>query len=116
MSPDAQPLPMAPSGCGLSDRHLAEQLARYRRLSATVLGVERGGATAQIRFSPRVEIDLLAQTLAIERGCCSFFTLDYNAAARVLAIATDTEHSDALSVLLMALTPSSGPQPERDSA
>ena len=41
MSAGARPLPMAPSGCALDDRQLAEQLARYRHLSASVLRVER---------------------------------------------------------------------------
>ena len=58
----------------------------------------------------------MEQTLAIERGCCSFFTLDYDPSRRLLAIATDTEHNDALSVLLTALTSACGATAERDSA
>jgi hypothetical protein len=56
------------------------------------------------------------RTLAIERGCCSFLTVDYDASQRVLAIATDPEHDDALSALLSAVTPSSGATAERDNA
>ena len=108
MSPHAQPLPMAPSGCALDDGQLTEQLAHYHHLSPGVLGVERDGPTARILFGEQVETHLLEQTLAIERGCCSFFTMNYDASRRVLAIATDPDHSHALSVLLTALTPSSG--------
>ena len=79
VSLDAQPLPMAPSGCGLDDSQLAEQLARYRQLSNSVLGVDaRRPDGARSSSSEPIETELLEQTLAIERGCCSFFTLDYD--------------------------------------
>ena len=113
---DAQPLPMAPSGCGLDDSQLAEQLARYRQLSASVLGVERDGPTTRIAFSQQVQTEVLEQTLAIERRCCSFFTLDYDTSQRVLAITTDPEHNHALSVLLTALTAAAGLQKSPRSA
>jgi hypothetical protein len=76
MTPEAQPLTMAPTGCALDDRQLAEPLDRHRQLSASVLGVEREGSMARVRFSERVPTGLLEQTLAIERGCCGFFALD----------------------------------------
>jgi hypothetical protein len=117
MSPDARPLPMVPSGCALDDGQLAEQLARYRHLSASVLRVDRDGPAARIQFGERVETELVDRTLAIERGCCSFLTVDYDASQRVLAIATDPEHGrDALSALLSAVTPSPGATAERDNA
>jgi hypothetical protein len=109
VSSNPQPLPMAPSGCELDDRQLAEQLARYQRLSASVLSVERDGTTARVRFARALDTRLLDETLAIERGCCSFFTLDYNSSTRVLSVGTEPEpeRADALSVLLTALTASS---------
>jgi hypothetical protein len=55
MSPDARPLPMVPFGCALDDGQLAEQLARYRHLSASVLRVDRDGPAARIQFGERVE-------------------------------------------------------------
>ena len=58
----------------------------------------------------------MERTLAIERGCCSFLILNYDASQRVLAIATDLEHGDALSALLSALTLSSVAMAERDNA
>ncbi len=100
-----QPLPMALSGCELDDRQLAEQLSRYRQLSGSVLGVQRQSSTARILFTKDVDTLLLQETLAIERGCCGFFTLDYEPSERVLSIGTDGSHADALSVLLSALAP-----------
>ena len=58
-----------------------------------MLRVERTGPRARILFRDPVETELLEQTLAIERGCCGFFTLDYEASQRVLAIATHPEHT-----------------------
>jgi hypothetical protein len=107
---------MAPSGCALDDRQLAEQLARYRQLSGSVLDVNRDGNTARIVFSERVETELVQHTLAIERSCCSFFTLDYDTSQRVLTITTGPEHNAALSELVTAMTAAPAAIPKRDSA
>lgn len=49
-------------------------------------------------------MDLLHETIAIERGCCSFFTLDYEASTRRLSIGIDDpDRTDALGTLLSAL-------------
>jgi hypothetical protein len=95
---------MAPAGCSLDDEQLAEQTARYRRLSAQVVGVERDGLTARVLFDERLDAKLLERTLAIERGCCSFFTLDYDSSARILLISSDPEHTDGLHALIATLT------------
>ena len=116
MTRPAQPLPMAPFGCVLDDTQLAEQLARYRQLSGSVLDVDRDGNTARIVFSDQVETELMQHTLAIERSCCSFFTLDYDTSQRALTITTGPEHTAALSALLAALTPVPAVIPKRDSA
>jgi hypothetical protein len=42
-----------------------------------------------ITFDVNVDVDLLDETIAIERGCCSFFTLDYDTPARRLSIGID---------------------------
>ena len=109
VSPDAHPLPMAPSGCALDGGQLAEQIARYRQLSNSVLDIDRDELTARILLGENVETLLLEQTLAIEHGCCNFFTLDYDPSTRVLTITTDLEHCDGLSALLAALTLTSRP-------
>lgn len=99
---------MVPSGCELDDQESAEQLSRYRQLGGSVLDVQRHSCTARILFTEHVDTLLLQETLAIERGCCDFFTLDYDPSERVLSIGTDGAHADALSVLLSALTPTRG--------
>jgi hypothetical protein len=97
---------MAPADCTLGERHLAEQLDRYRQLSTSVLEVDHDRGAARVRFDPAVDRELLEQTLAIERTCCSFFTLDYDVSACVLSITTEPDRTDALSTLLAVLMPS----------
>lgn len=96
---------MAPSGCELDDGELAEQLARYRHLSASVLTAERADLSARVLFSDQVDTALLDQTLTIERGCCSFFALDYDESRRTLSISTEPERAEALLLLLGVLAP-----------
>jgi hypothetical protein len=103
VSPEPRPLPMAPSGCALDDRQLVGQLERCRSLSRSVLGVERQGVSAVIRFERQVDAALVEETIAIERGCCSFFVLDYDASERLLSITTEPDREDALEALLAAL-------------
>jgi hypothetical protein len=97
-------LPMARADCTLDDDALGEQLDRYRRLGRTAVGIQDGDARLAITFGVDVDVDLLRETIAIERGCCSFFALDYDASTRRLSIGIDDPaRGDALAVLLSAL-------------
>jgi hypothetical protein len=102
-------LPMAPEGCTLDDRRFDEQLDRYRRLDSTAISIEDGDAGLVIVFGAGVDLNLLDETVAVERGCCSFFTLDYDASTRRLSIGIDDPaRADALAALASALR---GPTP-----
>jgi hypothetical protein len=97
-------LPMAAAGCTLDDGRLSEQLDRYRRLGRAALTIEDSDARLVITFGAGVDIDLLEEAVAIERECCSFFTLDYDARARRLSIGIeDPARADALAMLASAL-------------
>lgn len=98
-------LPMAPGGCTLDHSELSAQLARYRQLSHSVQRIDRHGNRAEARFRDTVDLALLAEAITVERGCCSFFALDYRPAERVLSVAVDPGREDALTVLLDALDP-----------
>lgn len=104
MSADGRELPMAPTGCALDGGGLVEQLDRYRRLGTTAASIKaRTGAAGLVRGERR--FDLLRETIAIERGCCSFFTLDYDASDRRLSITVeDPDRLEALGALLSALS------------
>jgi hypothetical protein len=97
-------LPMAPAGCTLDDSGLGEQLDRYRRLGARAVTVQDDDAGLVITFGADVDVDLLRETVAIERECCSLFTLDHDASVRRLSIGVDEPaRADAHAVLLSAL-------------
>ena len=99
-----QELPMAPAGCTLDDSGLGEQLDRYRHLGETAVNIQDGDARLVITFGADIDLDLLRETLTIERGCCSFFALDYDPSARRLSIGIDDPaRGDALRLLLSAL-------------
>jgi hypothetical protein len=97
-------LPMVPGGCTLNESSLVDQLDRYRRLGRMALGLEERERGLVITFRAEIDLDLLRETVTIERACCSFFTVDYDASERRLSIATDDPAPvDALRALLAAL-------------
>jgi hypothetical protein len=96
---------MAAAECTLDHNELSAQLDRYRQLGATVARIERHANHAHVLFSRAVDRRLLKDTIRIEQECCSFFTLGYDPSTRMLLIGVDSEHENALSVLLTALTP-----------
>jgi hypothetical protein len=101
---------MAPAGCTLDDSGLGEQLDRYRRLGETAVSIQDGDARLVITFDADVDTDLLRETIAVERGCCSFFALDYSTRRLSIGI-DDPARADALAALLSALrdsAPASG--------
>ncbi len=101
---------MAPAGCTLDDSGLAEQLDRYRQLGTTALRIQERELGLVVTFTAEVDVALLHETVAMERDCCSFFTLDYDASERRLSIAIDDPaRGDALRSLLCALRGSPSP-------
>lgn len=72
-------LPMAPADCTLDDSGLTAQVERYHRLSTTANTITATDRELQISFSADVDLDLLKVTIEIERGCCGFFTVGYDA-------------------------------------
>lgn len=92
-------LPMAAAGCSLDAPALAEQAERYVRLGAGACAIERQADRLRISFAPGVDQDLLRRTIDVERGCCSFLTLDYDASARQLTLSAEPGRPDAHRVL-----------------
>ncbi len=104
MTGTRQELPMARAGCGLDDGSLAVQLDRYQRLGTRAASIAQCGLVLEVCFDADVDLELLQETIAIERECCSFFTLGYDDSVRRLCISVDgPDRLDALSVLLSAL-------------
>ncbi len=95
---------MARAGCGLDDRSLTVQLDRYQRLGTRAASIAQCGLVLEVCFDADVDVDLLQETIAIERQCCSFFTIGYDTLDRRLSISVDgSDRLDALLALRSAL-------------
>lgn len=106
-------LPIAPAGCTLDHGGLGEQLNRYRRLGATALSIQDRDTEVVITFGADVDVTLLRETIAIERSCCRFFTLDYDASARRLSIGIDDPAPRGALAALLAAVRDSAPTSAR---
>jgi hypothetical protein len=83
-------LPVA-AACELDAEGVRAQGDRYRQLSREAIEVTRSPRSLIVRFSDEVDPALLTETIAIERGCCLFFAIDHDPAARVLSIGVDED-------------------------
>jgi hypothetical protein len=97
-------LPMAIADCDLDQVALSEQLARYRRLGARAAVTRLSPLELTVAFAAEPDRDLLDTTIEVERGCCSFFALDYDEPARRLTVAVaDPGRRTALDAIQAAL-------------
>jgi len=91
--------------CRLDLAGLRDQRERYRALARHVTAIDRRPAAIEVRFAPELDAGLLDEALAVERECCPFFRLEYDAASRLLS--ASVEHEDqapALEAIAYALT------------
>jgi hypothetical protein len=97
-------LPMAIADCELDHAAMQEQLGRYRRLGAQG-EVRRWSALAlSVDFAYEPDPELVQTTIAVERGCCSFFVLDYVPERRRLTVSVaDPPRAAALDAIERAL-------------
>jgi hypothetical protein len=90
--------------CKLSVPELREQHARYRRVAQWVEELHREGGAVVARLSPQADRDLVRATVAIERECCPFFEIAYDADAGVLRYGVGVpDHEPALEAIEYAL-------------
>jgi hypothetical protein len=95
----------APS-CRLDRAALDDQLERYRQISGHVEAVEREPGRLVVRFAPDLPRDRLEVALEVERGCCPFLGIDYDAGGRRLVVAVEQVAQDPmLDALAHALSP-----------
>ena len=92
--------------CTLAPAGVGPQISRYRQLAAHVTRIERNTGEVRVEFDERVPDGLLAQTLEVERECCSFLELTYDSGSRSLAVTVaEVAHGPSLEPLAMLLTP-----------
>lgn len=97
------PLPMAPS-CALDESGLRLQLERYRQAGVGARLIDRTPRSLAVDLDEQVDTQLVDETIAIERECCPFFTLDWEPERRRLTVAvSQAEHEPALDAIAFAL-------------
>jgi hypothetical protein len=80
------------------------QRDRYREIGLHAVGHERGARRLVVRFADGLDEDLLAEAIAVERECCPFFSLAYDAAQRELRVTVaDPRHDPALDAIAESL-------------
>ena len=73
----ADPAPVElPLACSLDTAALEAQLGRYRALGQSLAGHVREPQRLQIELAPGADLELLRETVAIERECCPFFVIE----------------------------------------
>ena len=90
--------------CTLDTAGVRDQAARYAAIATHVKALDRGELDLVATFNDSVDRTLLAELVTVERSCCAFFTIDWDAAERRLGFAVSTpEHAAALGVIAEAL-------------
>jgi hypothetical protein len=90
--------------CRLDLPGLRAQRERYRQLGEYLAGIDRGPRSFTVRFDPGVDSELVEETVTVERECCPFFELGFDAQQRRLTVSVqDPCQVLALDALLFAL-------------
>jgi hypothetical protein len=94
---------MAPS-CALDESGLRSQLERYRQAGRNARVIERTRRSLVVDLDGSVDAGLVAETVAVERGCCPFFALTWEPDRRRLTVlVSQAEHEPALDAIAFAL-------------
>jgi len=101
--PDPLELPVI-GECHLDAEGLESQLRRYRALGRHVTQATRGPQRLTVAFDAAVDVDLLEETVRVERACCPFFIIEPSSDLRSLTIAvSEAGHDPALDAIAHAL-------------
>jgi hypothetical protein len=88
------------AACRLDAGGLRLQRDRYRALGAHATTVSRKPQRLTVRFDAGVDLDLLRETVEVERGCCPFFGLAPDLERRELVVSVAApEHDPALDAI-----------------
>jgi hypothetical protein len=94
---------MAPS-CALDQSGLRSQLERYRQAGRNARVIERTRRSLVADLDESVDEGAVAETVAVERECCPFFTLTWEPGRRRLTVSvSQAEHEPALDAIAFAL-------------
>lgn len=95
---------MAPS-CALDEAGLRSQLERYRQASRNARLIERTPRRLVADLDQDVDVELVAEAVAVERECCPFFALTWEPDRRRLTVSvSDAVHEPAIDAIAFALS------------
>ena len=78
-----------PNACSLDAVGERRQRDRYAEIGDAVLAYGRTDTRLVAQLAAGVDAELVEETLAIERECCSFFQLAYDPGTRELSVGVD---------------------------
>jgi len=92
------------SRCCLGADELRAQAERYREVGRGAEAIEHGPRRVELLLDRSADPALVETLVAVERGCCPFFAIEFEPRERRLAISVeDAEHEDALAAVALAL-------------
>jgi hypothetical protein len=89
--------------CALDESGARKQRARYARLAPSVASLEREPEALLIEFVEDLDRQMLDETLDIERTCCPFFQVEFDAAQRLRITVEEDAQLQALDAIAYAL-------------
>jgi hypothetical protein len=90
--------------CHLDIQGLRSQQQRYRELGRHVTQATRRPQRLTIAFDAEIPVDLLEETVRVERACCPFFVIEPSSDLRSLTITvSDASQDPALDAIAHAL-------------
>jgi hypothetical protein len=93
-----------PLACSLDETAMAAQRARYAVVARHVQSVASGERSLRARIDETLDGAVLRELIEVERECCPFFEIGYDAAERLLSVSVSTEeHAPALQAIAHAL-------------
>ena len=96
--------PIRLTAAGWTRAACGSQSDRYRALGDHVAASQREPQALTVRFDDDVDLDLLLETVEVERGCCTFFELAPDVQRRELVVSVaDRERVPALDAIATAM-------------
>src|SRR4051794_33136339 len=93
-----------PFACSLDETGMAAQRARYAVLARHVESLAQGERLLKARLDETLDGTVLRELIEVERECCPFFEIGYDAGDRLLSVSVSSdEHAPALQAIAHSL-------------
>jgi hypothetical protein len=93
-----------PLACSLNETEMAVQRARYAVVARHVQSLASGERSLRARLDESLDGAVLQELIEVERRCCPFFAIDFDAGERMLSVSVSTdEHAPALQAIAHSL-------------